>query len=344
MLNFDEYNYSNFEISSNNIWFILTAGIAIAGAFALIKLDKSSKRLTYDSILACKIAGFLNIWMNVFHTAKDGLEIINEGSKIIVAGPHRTSLDGLTVASKIKGTPPQFFITDQFDAIPGMKSFLTMFKMIPIKAVVTKNENGQSGNAGALDEASKVLNNNGCVALFPQGNFAKINQEPPKIYPGAARLAVKHKLPIQVLRLDGFWSLQNPLIPLVIRNNTFYRAFFSLFHLNNIRTTVCCEIDFHLKPENEHLSDDEKIDEINAQMYAYYRQTQELTVEQIDKIKTLISNKKHHPIWNNKVKQDALQKELIKFPQEFIKLKKELFKLKEESAQLESEASSLSMH
>ena len=328
MLNLNKYTYANFEISSDNIWFILTAGIAIASAFALIKLEKSSKRLNYDTVLACKIAGFLNIWMNVFHNAKDDINIINEGSKIIVAGPHRTSLDGLTVASKIKGTPPQFFVTDQFDAIPGMKSFLAMFKMIPIKAVVTKGENGQSGNASALDEASKVLDNNGCVALFPQGNFAKINQDPPKIYSGAAKLAIKHKLPIQVLRLDGFWSLQNPLIPLVIRNDKYYRAFFSLFHPNKIRTTVCCEIDFHLKPENEHLTDDEKIEEINAQMYAYYRQTNELSVEQIDDIKTIISNKKHHGIWNNKVKQDSLQKSLLK--------------LKEECLQLESEVSSLS--
>ena len=323
MPSFDNYNHSNFATGSGNLSFILTAGISITGIFALIKLDESSKRLNYDSLLARGVAGFLTIMMNVFHTENDGFDMMNDGSKIIVAGPHRSSLDGLSVASKVRGTPPQFFVTDQFDALPGVAAFLNMFKMIPIKAIATKREKGQSANIDALDKASEVLNKNGCIALFPQGNFAKINEEPPRVYPGAAKLAVKHKLPIHVLRLDGFWSLQNPLIPLIIRNNMYYRAFFSLFHLNNIRTTLCCEIDFHLKPENEHLSDDDKIEEINAQMYAYYRDTRELTVEQIGGIKTLISDKKHHLIWNNKTKRDALQKELTKLKAEGVKLEAE---------------------
>ena len=89
-----------------------------------------------------------------------------------------------------------------------MAAFLNMFKIIPIKAKATKGENGQSANSDALDKASEILNHNGCIALFPQGNFARLNQEPPRVYPGAAKLAVKHKLPIHVLRLDGFWSLK----------------------------------------------------------------------------------------------------------------------------------------
>ena len=64
-------------------------------------------------------------------------------------------------------------------------------------------------------------------------------------------------------------------------------------------------------------------------MYAYYRDTRELTVEQIGGIKTLISDNKHHLIWNNKVKRDGLEKELNK--------------LMEESVELELEAASLSM-
>ena len=321
MHGFNNNNHSNFGADSDNIWFILSAGIAITGVFAFMKFNESSNRVHYDSLTARRIAGFLTVIINIFHAANDGVDIINEGRKIIVAGPHRTGLDGLTIASKVKGTPAQFFVTDAFNDIPGLSALLSMFKMIPIKA--------KGPNADALDKASDVLNQNGCIALFPQGNFSRLNEEPHRVYPGAAKLAVKHHLPIHVLRLDGFWSLQNPLIPVIIRNNTYYRAFFSFFHLNNIRTTLCCEIDFHLKDENQHLSDEDKIEEINAQMYAYFRETRELTADEIGGIKTLISDKKHHLIWNNKVKRDALQKELNL--------------LKAEGLQLESDAAALSM-
>ena len=120
-----------------------------------------------------------------------------------------------------------------------------------------------------------------------------------------------NKIPIHVIRLDGFWSLQNPLIPVFVRNSIYYRAFLSAFHVNNVRTTSCGVIDFHLQPENKDLSDEKKIEEICAQLYAYYRHTQELTVEQIAVIKKEISDKTHLLIWNNKVKQDELGKELI---------------------------------
>lgn len=123
-----------------------------------------------------------------------------------------------------------------------------------------------------------------------------------------------------MIRLDGFWCLQNPFFPLFIRNNVSYRAFLSMFHMNNVRTTLCRVIDFHLMPENEGLKDEEKIEEICAQLYAYYRHTQELTVEQIDTIKTEISDKTHLLIWNNKVKQDDLGKQLSNLKKESARL------------------------
>jgi 1-acyl-sn-glycerol-3-phosphate acyltransferase len=186
-----------------------------------------------------------------------------------------------------------------------------MFKTIPIAANGAKSHSGRSANATALDDASKVLSEKGCVALFPQGNFSKIGQEPPRVYAGAAMLALKNKIPVHVIRLDGFWSLNDPLIPIVIRNNTLYRAFLSIFHMNNVRANLCCEIDFHLKPENESLSDEAKIEEISAQLYAYFRHTGELTVDEIGTIKTEISSQTHLLIWKNKVKRDDLGKQLL---------------------------------
>ena len=249
--------------------------------------------------------------MNMLHTRGGDLEIIDTENMLIAIGPHRTSWEAFVVTSKIKGTPPRFFATDSFNSVPGVSSFMKMFKAIPVEANPTKGDNGRSSNVSALEQASKTLSEKGCVALFPQGNFAKLGEEPPRVYAGAAKLALMNKVPIHVIRLDGFWCLQNVLIPQFIRNSAYYRAFLSGLHMNNVRTTLCCEIDFHLKPENAHLSDKEKTEEICAQLYAYYRHTQELTVEQIGAIKTEISKKTHLLIWNNKVKQDNLGKQLL---------------------------------
>jgi 1-acyl-sn-glycerol-3-phosphate acyltransferase len=210
-------------------------------------------------------------------------------------------------------TPPQFFATDAFHAIPGVASLFDMFRVITIKAKASKDgQQGRSANAEALDEASRILQHNGCVAVFPQGNFARIGQKPPRIYNGTATLAVTNKMPIHVIRLDGFWSLSNPVIPVFIRNNTFYRAFFALFHMNRVRVNLCDVIDVHLQAEHENSSDEEKIEAINARLYACYRQTEELTPEKIDKLKSTFSEPDniHLSIWRNKVRHDKLIKEL----------------------------------
>jgi 1-acyl-sn-glycerol-3-phosphate acyltransferase len=240
-------------------------------------------------------------------------------------------LESAVIASKFKSkspqelvTPPQFLATDGFNFVPGVPSFLKMFKVIPVAAKATKVGN-RSANADVVELASKALSEGGCVALFPQGNFARIGQEPPRIYVGAAKIAMKNKIPIQVIRLDGFWSLQNPIIPLFVRNSAFYRAFLSAFHMNNVRARLVCVIDFHLQPDNEKLSDDEKIEEICAQLYAYYRHTQELTDEQVGTIKREISDKTHLLIWKNKVKQDELGKQLLNLKKEEATLEEPTF-------------------
>jgi len=298
-----------------NMLFLLT-GLAVA-MFALAKFAESKNRLNYEDRSARIIAGFIVIMVNLFHAKKGDVEITDAKNKLIAIGPHRTSLDGFVVASKIDKTPPRFFATTSFNALPGISSLLSMFKVIPVKAnEITKGVGGQSANASSLEDASQILKEEGCVVIFPQGNFSLKGEEPPRVYTGAAKLALKNQIPIQVIRLDGFWSLENSLIPIVIRNSVYYRAFFSLFHMNNVRTTLCGEIDFHLKPENAELTDEKKIEEICAQLYAYYRHTEELTAEQIRAIKTQIADKRHTLFWSNKVKQDDLGKQLLKLKQE----------------------------
>ncbi|WP_058533722.1 lysophospholipid acyltransferase family protein [Legionella saoudiensis] len=318
-------DYDESGVSVYTTLFLLT-GITVA-AYALLRFVESNNRLRYEDRFARIIAGILILVMRMLHTRSGDLEITNAEKQVLAIGPHRTGWEAIAVASKMEGTPPRFFATTNFDSIPLVSSFLRKFKTIPVDAQATRGENGRSANADALDKASKVLNENGCVALFPQGNFARLGEDPPRVYAGAAKLALDNKVPIQVIRLDGFWSLQNPLIPMFIRNSASYRAFLSFFHMNNVRATLCCTIDFHLKPENENLSDEEKIDEICAQLYAFYRHTDELTTEQIKAIKPEIEKKTHLLIWHNKVAQDGLKKQLTN-------LKKEEAELEEPTQEL----------
>ncbi len=312
----DTCDVNDAQESSNYTLLFLLMGIVMSlTPFALARLAESINRLDYESRPARIMAGFLVLMMRAMHTSQGDLEIANTEKKIVTIGPHRTSWEAIALASKMRGSPPRFFATDSFDNIPGIANFLRMFKAIPVPANPTKSD-GSSSNTGSLALANKALDEGGCVALFPQGNFSLLGEKPHRVYSGAAKLALQHKIPIHVFRLDGFWSLQNPLIPLLIRNSTIYRAFFSGFHPNNVRAKLCCLIDFHLQPENEQLSHEAKIEEICAQLYAYYRHTNELTDKQIEQIKPEITSNRHLQFWNNKVKQDALGKELLKLAKE----------------------------
>jgi 1-acyl-sn-glycerol-3-phosphate acyltransferase len=314
------------ESNAYMILFLLT-GLAVA-TYAFARFAESNNRLNYDSHVARILAGFLVLMTRMLHTRDGDLEIPNAENTLIAIGPHRTGWEALVVASKMKGTPPQFLTTTSFNSIPGVAAFLKMFKAIPVQASNSQNDDKRPSNGKALEDASKALDEKGCVALFPQGGFAKLGHEPPKVYAGAAKLAITNKIPIHVIRLDGFWCLQNPFIPLFVRNSTYYRAFLSMFHINNVRTTLCCVIDFHLKPENAELDDVKKINEICAQLYAYYSHTKELTTEEIGTIKTGISNKTHLSMWSKKIEQDDLGKKLITLKKEETELRETLIPMR----------------
>ena len=294
--------------SAYNTLFLLT-GVALS-MIALAKFLESQNQLHFENRSTRIITGFLTLIMRM-HTKSGDLEIINtpDEGKLIAVGPHRTGWEAVVLASKIRGTPPRFFATDMFNVIPGMATLMNRFKVIPIEAK-SKSSSEKTANAQALEKASQALQEHGCVALFPQGGFSKMGEEPRRVYDGAAKLALMNNIAIHVIRLDGYWCLTNPLIPLFIRNNTYYRAFLSSFHMNNVRVTPCGVIDCHLKPEHKDLTDEQKIEEINARLYAYYRHTEELTVEQIHEIDSEILENKHLPIWREKVEQDKQQKAL----------------------------------
>lgn len=301
---------------------LLVTGLAFL-LLALLRFLESRNRFNYESRTARIIAGLITVTSRVAHSNSPDLDVPTEKA-LLAVGPHRTSLDAFVVASKLRGpTPPQYLATDAFNALPGIGpkigSFLKMFKAISVPANGVKGD-GRSAAASSLELGSKALDEKGCVVLFPQGNFSKIGQDPHKVYPGAAKLAIANGIPIHVIRLDNFWCLKNSLIPLSVRNSQAYRAFFSLLHMNNVQAKLCCVIDFHLNPENAHLKEEEIIDEICAQLYAYFRHTRDLTPKQVDSIKVEIGEKRHHLIWKNKVEQDATGKQLIELKKAGAKL------------------------
>ncbi|WP_273197787.1 MULTISPECIES: lysophospholipid acyltransferase family protein [Legionella] len=322
---FDQNNDDSF--SSAYMQFILLTGLALATCAVILKYAESKNRLNYEDRFARVAAGLLVLMMRMMHTKSGDLEIDNtkdEGS-LIAIGPHQSGLvDAAVVASKMQGKPPRFFATTGFNGLPGVARFLKMFQTIPVEATAKKGE-GRTANAGAIEKASEVLKEKGCVALFPQGNFSRIGQEPPRVYTGVAKLALMNNMPIQVIRLDGFWSLQNPLIPLFVRNSAAYRAFATALHMNNVRATLCCVIDFHLKPDSEKLTEEEKVEEICAQLYAFYRHTQELSPKQIEEVKKEITNGAHRKLWDMKVQREKLGKEIVSLKKEEEKLEEATF-------------------
>lgn len=320
----DLHNDNDTSSSAYNLLYLLFALATLT--YLLARYFESRNRLNYESRSARIISGLIKTTTDLLHTKSDDIKITDYEGQIIAVGPHRTGLvDGAVVASKMEGIPPHVFATDDYDKIPGVRTFLDMFQAITIKSKASKSSDGRSANAEALEKAGQILREKGCLALFPQGNLAKIGQEPHRVYDGAAKLAVKNNAAIRVLRLDGFWSVDNPLIPVFIRNNSIYRALGSFLHMNNVRVTECCVIDFHTKPGSEDLSEVEKIEKICMQLYAFYRRPENLTVKQIRAIEKEvvdISDKTHHLIWAKKLKRDGLVKELATLETERAELEK----------------------
>lgn len=297
--------------SPRNAYFMLQVFLGLSTATLLLaKAGEANNQLHFDSRLARIISGLLNFQLHLYHTSYQQLSLPENEAALVAAVPHRTGWEALVIAAAMKGRPPRFFATTDLNWFPGVTTFFNMFKVIPIQTNVKNN--------AALETAGEILKNHGCVALFPQGGFSTIGQEPPRIFPGTAKLALANQVPVHVVRLDGHWSLQNPTIPLFVSNNTIYRAFLSWFHPNNVQVRRCFVIDFHLKSENASLTDEQKMQEINAELYAFARHTYDLSNEDLDAIKQEIADQRHIPIWQNKLAQDKLKKDLKQLTKPYV--------------------------
>lgn len=297
------------------------------GGKKAISAAKEYNRLDLDDESAKAIAGFLQAYMHTFHTTKDTLPLPEDEAAIIAVGPHKTgAVDAFSFAANVKGKTPRFFATNTFFQTPlvggGIKWFMTKFNVIVVD-FGKQTEGKVNARQAVLDAGNKALEEKGRVAVFPQGNFAYIGKEAPIVYSGTARMAIKNGLPIHLVRLDGFKSLENGW-PVFVRNNSIYRALGTLFHRNNIKTNLCWAIDVHLRGGNQFLSEEEKIRLINAEMYAFFRHIEELTPARIEKIKSEIALGLHLKVWDNRFGKYSLEKQLAKLDSEFSALDKQL--------------------
>lgn len=282
--------------------FLILGGV-IAATATLIMIGEANNRLKYDSRFARVISGLLRLQVNFYHSANQKLHFPENEGNLVAMVPHRTGVEGVMVAAAMSGNKlPRFFASTFLNWVPGVDGLLKLFKTIPIESGIK--------NDVALKTAEDLLNKHELVGIFSQGNFSRPDQEPPPVYQGTANLALTCKVPVHVLRLDGLWSLTNPTIPLFVRNSVAYRAFFAWFFPNNLKVKQPWVINFHLLEENQQLSEEAKKYEINAQLYAFACHTYDLTNEDLDTIKQKILENKHHPLWDNKLKQIALEKEI----------------------------------
>ncbi len=319
----------NGESSSYGFEYMILAIGFLLLTYALLKKFQNSNRVQLEDNSARTIGGCLQWFSRIWHTNNDRhTDLPTEGPAILALGDHLTGADGVYLASTLPGTKdepaqvPEFFATTSHNNIPGVAGFLKMFKTIPVH--FNKPKKGIKGpRSDAIERGVEAIERGGMVAIFPQGNICYMDKDAPLIYPGAARMAIKTKTPIHVIRLDGFWSVYNPYLPKFIRNSQAWRLFFSFLHMNNVKPTLCCVIDCHLKPENQDKSQPELERLINAEMYAYFRNLGDLTPEQIDKIREEVAQGRHLKMWDLKYKRYLLEKEVRSVTEEYAELQEQ---------------------
>jgi len=278
------------------------------------KVHEYSQCLNYDDRVTRYCAGMLQLIMRTFHLNNLESDTIKAPGKTLLAVlPHQTSWDSMALGAVMVGQPPRYYTIKNFLDIPGVGAIMRRFQAIPIEDSTGKDEKAKEKakqrNRDAEKEAQDILDNDGCVAIFPQGGFAKIGKPPLPVFNGTARLALntKEPTPIRVVRVSGFWSLENPLIPVSWRNNRMYRFLGTLLQFNRVKVTEEHTITWHIK--NSGATTDEKVRHINAELFAFANQNDNQS------IKAMIKSGDHLTQWDAKLRdyqEEKAAREAIK--------------------------------
>lgn len=139
------------------------------------------KRMGWFYFIAKKVT---NLFIHIaFRMRYEGMENIDQSGGFMVCSNHRTNLDPLFIAQKIK--PQLFFMAKQ-------ELFKNKFFGALIKALGAFPVERGKGDSGAIDFAVDTLRSGRVLAMFPEGTRSK-DGVPQKPKSGAALVAIQTK-------------------------------------------------------------------------------------------------------------------------------------------------------
>jgi 1-acyl-sn-glycerol-3-phosphate acyltransferase len=133
------------------------------------------------------------------------IKIINksnlpESGACIYCLNHKSFYDPILVSAFFR-RKPAFLAKEELFKNPIIKFFLIIAGAIPVKR--------NSGDISAIKSALKVLNKDRILTIFPEGRRVKENIKKSKVKPGIALIALKAKVPVVPIAINGkyrFWN------------------------------------------------------------------------------------------------------------------------------------------
>jgi len=158
-------------------------------------LDKANQA-EWDHRWVNRIDGFVRIFCSRFHRLPENYIPLPETGGAIIASNHISGLDPLLLVASSK-RPLRFLIArEEYDRY-GLRWLFKAAGCIPVDRFTNPEK--------ALRQALLALDRGEVIAIFPQGGIQwPINDESPfRIKGGAVRLAIRKKVPLYPVVVDG---------------------------------------------------------------------------------------------------------------------------------------------
>ena len=150
-----------------------------------------------SSLLRRVLRPSLDVWLRL---RREGLEHVPDSGPVLVAATHRSHADSVALGAAIKR--PVHFLGDQkLMAWPVLGRQLPRLGMVPLRR-------GEA-DASAMDILSILLEDGGCVVVYPEGSRSR-DGKVHRLRSGVARLAAEHQVPVvpaAVLDIEQRWPI-----------------------------------------------------------------------------------------------------------------------------------------
>lgn len=163
------------------------------------------------SLLRRVLRPTLDTWLRL---SSEGAEHVPETGPVLVASTHRSHADSVALGTAIPR--PVHFLGDQkLMAWPVLGRQLPKLGMVPLRR-------GEA-DASAMDILSILLDDGGCVVVYPEGSRSR-DGKVHRLRSGVARLAAEHQVPVVPAAVHGIeerWPIgQRPRVwggPVTVR-------------------------------------------------------------------------------------------------------------------------------